>query len=147
MLQIITIICVTHMQINFQIRVSIKAVIDKISNFNEIAPNSTYSHKSQLLKYICNFLDQLIASSLLISWQGHVRNTLFHFCQLPPVKKGWNVDLVDISSVWQFIWQQLTTISLVYHLSILRYFQFNEESQGWRWLRIRVLRIRYRVKL
>ena len=25
------------------------------------------------------------ASSLLISWQGHVRNTLFHFCQLPPV--------------------------------------------------------------
>ena len=26
------------------------------------------------------------ASSLLISWQGHVRNTLFHFCQLPPVK-------------------------------------------------------------
>ena len=27
-----------------------------------------------------------IASSLSISWQGHVRNTLFHFCQLPPVK-------------------------------------------------------------
>ena len=25
------------------------------------------------------------ASSLQISWQGHVRNTLFHFCQLPPV--------------------------------------------------------------
>ena len=26
------------------------------------------------------------ASSLWILWQGHVRNTLFHFCQLPPVK-------------------------------------------------------------
>ena len=25
------------------------------------------------------------ASSLWISWQGHVRNTRFHFCQLPPV--------------------------------------------------------------
>ena len=31
------------------------------------------------------------------------------------IKKGWNIDLVDISSVWQFIWQQLTTILLVYH--------------------------------
>ena len=30
----------------------------------------------------------------------------------------------------------LTTILLVYHLSILRYFQFNEVSQGWRCLRI-----------
>ena len=54
------------------------------------------------------------------------------------IKKGWNVDLVDISSVWQFIWQQLTTILLVYHLSILQYFQFNEVSQGWRCLRIRM---------
>ena len=26
------------------------------------------------------------SSSLYILWQGHVRNTLFHFCQLPPVK-------------------------------------------------------------
>ena len=34
------------------------------------------------------------------------------------IQKGWNVDLVDISSVWQFIWQQLRTVSLVYHLSI-----------------------------
>ena len=63
------------------------------------------------------------------------------------IKKGWNVDLVDISSDWKFIWQQLTTILLVYHLSILRYFQFNEVSQGWRRLRIRMPRIRYRVKL
>ena len=27
------------------------------------------------------------ASSLQISWQGHVRNTLFHFCQLPLVNQ------------------------------------------------------------
>ena len=33
------------------------AVIDKISNVYEIAPNSTYSH---IFKYICNFLDQLL---------------------------------------------------------------------------------------
>ena len=32
----------------------------------------------------------------------------------------------------------MTTILLVYHLSILRYFQFNEGSQGWRCLPIRV---------
>ena len=37
-----------------------EAVIDKISNFHEIAPNSTYSHESEFLKYICNFLDQLL---------------------------------------------------------------------------------------
>ena len=36
------------------------AVIDKISNFNEIAPNFTFSQKSQFFKYICNFLDQLL---------------------------------------------------------------------------------------
>ena len=38
----------------------VKAVIDKISNFHEIAPNFTYSHKLYFLKYICNFLDQLL---------------------------------------------------------------------------------------
>ena len=34
--------------------------IDKISNFHEIAPNFTYSQKSYFLKFICNFLDQLL---------------------------------------------------------------------------------------
>ena len=57
-----------------------QAVINIISDFHEIAPNSTYSHKSYFFKYICNFLDQLLHPS--ISWQRHVRNTLFHFCQL-----------------------------------------------------------------
>ena len=42
----ITIMCVTHVQKNFQIQTFTKAVIDKISNFNEIAPNFTYSQKS-----------------------------------------------------------------------------------------------------
>ena len=32
-----------------------KAVTDKISNFQEIAPNFTYSQKSQSFKYNCNF--------------------------------------------------------------------------------------------
>ena len=36
------------------------SVIDKISNFHEIAPNSTYSLKSYFFKYICNFIDQLL---------------------------------------------------------------------------------------
>ena len=63
---------------------------------------------------------------------GWRRYSFFMFSKqfLSIIKKGWNVDLIDISSVWQFIWQQLTTISLVFHLSILRYFQFNEVSQG-----------------
>ena len=37
-----------------------EAVIDKISNFHDIAPNFTFSHKSYFFKYICNFLDQLL---------------------------------------------------------------------------------------
>ena len=38
---------VTHVQKNFQIRTSIKQLLTKmISNFHEIAPNSTYSQKS-----------------------------------------------------------------------------------------------------
>ena len=36
------------------------AVIDKIANFQDIAPNFTYSQISQFFKYICNFLDQLL---------------------------------------------------------------------------------------
>ena len=37
-----------------------EAVIDKISNFRDFAPNFTFSQKSYFLKYICNFLDQLL---------------------------------------------------------------------------------------
>ena len=36
------------------------AVIDKISNFHDIAPNFTFLQISWFLKYICNFLDQLL---------------------------------------------------------------------------------------
>ena len=36
------------------------------------------------------------ASSLKNLWQGHVRNTLFHFCQLPPVKSS----LYDHATDW-----------------------------------------------
>ena len=37
-----------------------EAVIDKISNFQEIALYFTYSQKSWFLKYNWNFLDQLL---------------------------------------------------------------------------------------
>ena len=37
-----------------------KVVIDKISNFQDIAPNFTFSQKWLFFKYICNFLDQLL---------------------------------------------------------------------------------------
>ena len=36
-----------------------EAVIDKISNFHEIAPNFTYSQKSQFLKYNCKETDPI----------------------------------------------------------------------------------------
>ena len=35
-----------------------KAVIEKISNLHNIAPNFTFSQKTHFFKYICNFLDQ-----------------------------------------------------------------------------------------
>ena len=38
-------------------------VIDKISNFQEIAPNFTYSQNRNFLKYKQNFLDQLLLPS------------------------------------------------------------------------------------
>ena len=37
-----------------------EAVIDKILNFHEIAPNFTHSQKSFLVEYNWNFLDQLL---------------------------------------------------------------------------------------
>ena len=47
MQKIITVICVTYVQKDFTIQTLIlKAVIDKISIFHEIAPNFTYSKKS-----------------------------------------------------------------------------------------------------
>ena len=39
-----------------------KAVIDKILNFHEIAPNLSYSQNPYFLKYNWNFLDQLLLS-------------------------------------------------------------------------------------
>ena len=57
-----------------------QAVIDKISNLPEIAPNFTYFQKSYFK--ISLEKDRETASTLLILWQGHVRNLLFHFCHL-----------------------------------------------------------------
>ena len=49
-----------------------QAVIDKISNFQEIAPNFTYSQN-------LNFSNCFFAINFMA---GHERNVLFHFCQL-----------------------------------------------------------------
>ena len=95
------------------------------------------------LYFLCNTVKSCASRWQVTSWciwngGGVTVFSCFQNHSYRIIKKGWNVDLVDISSVWQFIWQQLTTILLVYHLSILRYFQFNEVSQGWRRLRIRM---------
>ena len=60
--RLFTIICVsvTYVQNKFLDSNFNQAVIDKISNFHEVAPNFTYSRKLQSLKYNWNFLlDQL----------------------------------------------------------------------------------------
>ena len=54
-----------------------EAVIDKISNFHEIASNFTYSQKSYFLKYNWNFL-----------WQGHVRIFFGRLWALKEASKG-----------------------------------------------------------
>ena len=64
-----------------------EAVNDKISNFHEIAQNSTYSHKLYFLKYICNFLDQL-----LHPYKCHGRDlsgiVFFIFASCKPLRQG-----------------------------------------------------------
>ena len=96
-----------------------QVVIDKISLFHEIAPDFTYSQKS-FFKYNWNFLDQLllpykvnIFTKIIFFkynwnfldqqlqpykslWQGHVRNTLFHFCKLWVVNK-----LTVCDAIWE----------------------------------------------
>ena len=60
MLQIITIICVTHVQKNFWIRASIKKLLTKYQIFT-ILPQISHFHKfRKFFKYICNFWDQLL---------------------------------------------------------------------------------------
>ena len=58
-----------------------KAVIDKISNFQEIAPNFTYLQQSYFLKYNWNFLNQL----LLYFMAGAYKECTFSF--LPVVSR------------------------------------------------------------
>ena len=61
MLQIITIICVTHVQKNCQIRASIKQLLTKYKIFT-ILPQISHFHKNRNFTsiIICNFLDQLL---------------------------------------------------------------------------------------
>ena len=63
------------------------AIIDKISNFLEIAPNFTYSQKLKYM-YYSNFLDQL---RLLYQFYGRGMKGIYFsilpvFCQLWAVK-------------------------------------------------------------
>ena len=53
-----------------------EAVINKISNFHEIAPNFTYSQKTQVLKYNWNFLDQQL---LRHKFNGRDMNGMYFF--------------------------------------------------------------------
>ena len=64
----------------------------QISSYSQNIKFSRYCPKFHIFGNIVNFqvylqLFRTTASTLYILWQGHVRNTLFHFCQLPPVKK------------------------------------------------------------
>ena len=61
MLQIITIICVTHVQkISFKIQASIKQLLTKYQIFT-ILPQISHFHKNRNFSSIfCNFLDQLL---------------------------------------------------------------------------------------
>ena len=59
-LQIITIICVTHVQKNFKIQASIKQLWTKYQ-ISTMLPQISHFHKNRnFSKYICNFLDQLL---------------------------------------------------------------------------------------
>ena len=63
----------------------------QLSSYSQNIKFSRYCPKFHIFTNIVIFqvylqLFRPTASSLLISWHGHVRNTLFHFCQLPPVK-------------------------------------------------------------
>ena len=59
------------------------ADIDKISNFNEIASNFTYSWTSKIFKY--NWTDHLLLKSKFYG-RGKSGMYFFHFWQLPALK-------------------------------------------------------------
>ena len=109
--------CVTHVQ-NFLDSNFNLAVIDKISNFHEIAQNSTYLNKSLYFMYICNFLDLLLHP---YKFRGKDMSGIhfFYFCQLWAVK-DWHQHLrichthlrlkITVRAAWSFrgpqIWRK-----------------------------------------
>ena len=65
-----------------------EAVIDKISNFQEIAPNFTFHIFTKILFFkVWLETDRPTASTLWTLWQWCKKNLLFHFCQLWPLKE------------------------------------------------------------
>ena len=76
----------------------------QLSSYSQNIKFSRYCPKFHIFTNIVIFqvylqLFRTTASSLQISWQGHVRNTLFHFCQLPPVKMH---NIIFSKKWWQF---------------------------------------------
>ena len=85
----------------FKIQTLIKQLLTKYQIFM-ILPQISHFHKYRNFQVFLQ-LFRPTASSLWISWQGHVRNTLFHFCQLPPVN-GWNSNLhLNLTAHFAFI--------------------------------------------
>ena len=62
-----------------QIRASIKQLLKKYQIFT-ILPKISHFHKIVIFQVYLQL--RPTASFVYILWQGHVRNTLFHFCQL-----------------------------------------------------------------
>ena len=85
MLQIITIICVTHVQKNFWIRASIKKLSTKYQIFT-ILPQISHFHKFRNFSSI--FATFETNCFIPINFMAGIcqEYSFFHFCQLPPVK-------------------------------------------------------------
>ena len=84
MLQIITIICVTRVQKIFRFELQLSSSYWNIK-FSRNCPKFYIFTKVVILRVYLQ-LFRPTASTLYILWQGHVRNTFFHFCQLWVVK-------------------------------------------------------------
>ena len=96
------------------------AVLDKISNFNEIALNSTYSHKSQFLKYICNFLDQLL-HPFKFHGRGMSGILFFNFASCEPLMTQ-IACLYEVRNFkYQWIFYMNTVYRYIFNKSILSY--------------------------
>ena len=68
----------------------IKQLLTKYQIFKKL-PQILHIHKNHNFLGIIGIFRPTASSSLSILWQGHVRNVLFHFCQL------WAVNVMQMS--------------------------------------------------